>query len=72
MNFTISTPDTQRLFHSSIAGYRNANAALDAAIASENWSAIEGAQNSRSRHAETIALIVNQHADTAAEEGPQP
>lgn len=62
MKLAITEPQDLELFHNSISGYRNANAALDKAIGAENWAAINDAQNSRSMHASTIALIVNKFA----------
>jgi len=59
LTITILEPNAKRLFSQSIDGYRSANADLDAAIAKENWGAINTAQNRRDLHASTIALIVN-------------
>lgn len=56
---TILEPGAQQLLNQSIAGYRIANAAIDAAIQAENWKAINQAQGVRELHASTIALIVN-------------
>ncbi|MVV51896.1 hypothetical protein EJA72_27185 [Pseudomonas sp. PB120] len=71
MNITLSELD-KRLLTKGIAGWRNANADIDTAIESENWCAIDGAQNARSLHANTIALIVNKYTDTTAEQGARP
>ncbi|WP_100633132.1 hypothetical protein [Pseudomonas qingdaonensis] len=51
-------PPSERLFQQSIEGYREANAAIDAAIEAENWAAINDAQGHRDRHAYAIAMIV--------------
>jgi hypothetical protein len=68
ITITISEQDS-RLLNSSIVGYRSANADMDNAIESENWCAINTAQDNRSLHANTIALIINKHTDAVAEQG---
>ncbi|KPB98812.1 Uncharacterized protein AC499_6596 [Pseudomonas amygdali pv. lachrymans] len=52
----------------SIEGYRGANEALDEAVEKENWGAISVVQGLRTMHASTIALIVNQYADSQSAE----
>jgi hypothetical protein len=42
---------------------------MDNAIESENWCEINTAQDKRSLHAYTIALIINKHTDAVAEQG---
>ncbi|WP_230853344.1 hypothetical protein [Pseudomonas syringae group genomosp. 3] len=60
-----------RMLSRSVSGWRNANVEIDAAIRSENWSAIDSAQIDRSSHANTIALIVNKYTDPL-EQGTRP
>ena len=62
MTFDFSEQDRQMLSRS-ISGWRSANAEIDTAVQSENWSAIDSAQIDRSSHANTIALIVNKYTD---------
>lgn len=71
ITLTLSELD-ERLLTKGIVGWRNANADIDTAIESENWSAIDGAQNDRSLHANTIALIVHKYTDATAEQGARP
>lgn len=71
MTITMSELD-ERLLTKGIAGWRSANADIDTAIESENWCAIESAQNDRSLHANTIALIVHKYTDTTAGQGARP
>lgn len=58
-----------RMLSKGIAGWRGANADIDAAIESENWGAIQDAQRDRSLHANTIALIFHKYADITPERG---
>ncbi|OZO05208.1 hypothetical protein B7453_07410 [Pseudomonas sp. IB20] len=68
MTMSISELD-QRLLSEGIAGWRNANAEIDTAIRSENWYAIESAQQDRSLQANAIALIFHKYADVTAKQG---
>ena len=68
MTMPISELD-QRLLSEGIAGWRNANAEIDTAIRSENWCAIESAQQDRSLQANAIALIFHKYADVTAKHG---
>lgn len=70
MTFDFSEQDRQVLSRS-VSGWRSANAEIDTAIQSENWSAIDSAQIDRSSHANTIALIVNKYTDPV-EQGARP
>lgn len=70
MDMTISISDLdKRMLSKGIAGWRSANADIDTAIKSENWWAIESAQQDRSLHANTIALIFHKYTDAAPEQG---
>ena len=64
LKINISEPNTLKLLLDSIEGYRVSNQALDDAIEIENWGAISMVQGLRTMHASTIALIVNQYADS--------
>ncbi|MBM0209651.1 hypothetical protein ALQ72_03600 [Pseudomonas syringae pv. maculicola] len=64
LKINISEPNTLKLLLDSIEGYRVSNQALDDAIEKENWGAISVVQGLRTMHASTIALIVNQYADS--------
>ncbi|PYD06825.1 hypothetical protein [Pseudomonas viridiflava] len=64
LKINISEPNTLKLLLDSIEGYRVANVALDEAVEKENWGAISVVQGLRTMHASTIALIVNQYADS--------
>ncbi|MGN2406436.1 hypothetical protein [Pseudomonas viridiflava] len=64
LKINISEPNTLKLLLDSIEGYRVSNQALDDAIEKENWGAISMVQGLRTMHASTIALIVNQYADS--------
>lgn len=68
MTISISELD-KRMLSTGIAGWRNANADIDTAIESENWSAIESAQQNRSLHANTIALIFHKYTGPMPEQG---
>lgn len=69
MTMTISISELdKRMLSQGIAGWRSANADIDTAIQSENWCAIESAQQDRSHHANTIALILHKYTDTTAEQ----
>lgn len=70
MTFEFSEQDRKILSHS-VSGWRTANMAIDTAIESENWPAIDTAQIDRSSHANTIALIVNKYTDSV-EPGARP
>ena len=71
MTIAISELDKQ-LLTKGISDWRSANADIDTAIESENWCAIGSAQNDRSLHANTIALIVNKYTDTTAGQRARP
>ncbi len=70
LSLTLSELD-QRLLKSGITGWRGANHDIDSAINSENWAAIERAQNDRALHANAIALIFHKYTDAATEQGAQ-
>lgn len=73
MTMTISISELdKRMLSKGIAGWRSANADIDTAIESENWRAIESAQQDRSLHANTIALIFHKYTDTMPEQGARP
>lgn len=63
---------SERLFQQSIEGYRKANAAIDAAVESENWAAINDAQGNRDMHAYTIAMIIAHNVTHLANQGARP
>ncbi|WP_240999421.1 hypothetical protein [Pseudomonas sp. JAI120] len=71
MTMPISELD-QRLLSEGIAGWRNANVEIDKAIRSENWRAIESAQQYRSLQANAIALIFHKYAGVTAKQGEHP
>lgn len=71
MTMPISELD-KRLLSQGIAGWRNANAEIDTAIRSENWCAIESAQQNRSLQANAIALIFHKYADVTVKQGEHP
>ncbi|OHC36415.1 MAG: hypothetical protein A2W79_05565 [Pseudomonadales bacterium RIFCSPLOWO2_12_60_38] len=71
MTMPISELD-KRLLNQGIAGWRNANAEIDTAIRSENWCAIESAQQNRSLQANAIALIFHKYADVTVKQGEHP
>lgn len=68
MTTSISEQD-KRMLSEGIAGWRNANVDIDTAILSENWCAIESAQQNRSLHANTIALIFHKYTGSTPEQG---
>lgn len=68
LTLSISELD-KRLLAKGIVGWRDANGEIDNAISSENWGAIERAQNDRASHANTIALIFHKYTDTTPEQG---
>ncbi|KPY54169.1 hypothetical protein ALP11_101293 [Pseudomonas syringae pv. papulans] len=68
LKINITEPNTLKLLLDSIEGYRGANEALDEAVEKENWGAISVVQGLRTMHASTIALIVNQYADSQSGE----
>lgn len=68
LTISISELD-KRLLAKGIVGWRDANGEIDNAISSENWSAIERAQNDRASHANIIALIFHKYTDTTPEQG---
>ena len=70
MDMIISISDLdKRMLTKGIASWRSANADIDTAIKSESWCAIESAQQDRSLHANTIALIFHKYTDAAPEQG---
>lgn len=68
LTISISELD-KRLLANGLVGWRIANGDIDTAISSENWGAIERAQNDRASHANTIALIFHKYADTTTDQG---